>query len=159
MKYASGPVSRACSRAGPACLPLPLAGPRCLRPRPACVRPAGPLPLLAAAARAHRALAGSRWPLGHARRCRAPAPCRAGPLPPASPPARRAALGLPAAPAAACWATRSLPRWATPTRRALLGRTRCSARCRAGPAPRPRPPAGLRWTVWAASEDSFSYFQ
>jgi len=63
LKYASGPVSRACSRAGPACLPLPLAGPRCLRPRPACVRPAGPLPLLAAAARAHRALAGPRPPL------------------------------------------------------------------------------------------------
>jgi len=114
LKYASGPVSRACSRAGPACLPLPLAGPRRARPLP--------LPLLAAAARAHRALAGSRWPLGHARRCRAPAPCRAGPLPPASPPARRAALGLPAAaaPAAACWATRSLPRWAAPAL-ALLG--------------------------------------
>jgi len=124
-----------------------------LRPRPACVRPAGPLPLLAAAARAHRALAGSRWPLGHARRCRAPAPCRAGPLPPASPPARRAALGLPAAatPAAACWATRSLPRWAAPALTPAGPRPRW--RCWAAPA---LALLGCAEPLWAAFLNSFS---
>jgi len=60
LKYASGLVSRACSRAGPACLPLPCCSARCCRCWPA-----------AAAARARLRIAGPRWPLGHARCCRA----------------------------------------------------------------------------------------
>jgi len=123
LKYASGPVSRACSRAGPACLPLPLAGPRRARPLP--------LPLLAAAARAHRALAGSRWPLGHARRCRALAPCRAGPLPLPRPPACQPARApRRARPACRC---RASCRLLGHTLAAALGRARARA-CWAAPA-------------------------